>query len=125
VFSVNASDPALDAFKLIQEKKVQGVAVVDADNKLVSNISASDLRMIEHHGSSLGVLFKSCSEFVELAHGGKAKIITLPKTATYGEAASLMHSSRTHRLYVTDEQGQTLAVLSQFDIIKALQTFLK
>jgi len=124
VYSVKASDPALDAFKLIQEKKVQGVAVVDEDGKLVSNISASDLRLIENHGASLSVLFKSCSEFVELAHGGKKKIVTVSKDSTYEEASTTMHNSRTHRLYVTDEQGRPIAVVSQYDIIKALQAFL-
>lgn len=127
--SVRTSDPALDAFKMIHLKRVTGVAVLDADGKLVSNISASDLRLIEHHGASLSVLFKSCGEFVDLAHADKAagdskghgKIIHVPETASFAEAVRTLDGGHVHRIFVTNAAGEPVAVVSQYDVIKAVR----
>lgn len=133
VASVKTTDPALDAFNLIHRRHVTGVAVVNETGKLISNISASDLRLIEHHGASLSVLFKSCADFVDIAHSGKAdgvslghgKILHLSARATFSEAVMTMDRTHVHRLFVVDEHGAPAAVISQFDLIKAVRDWLQ
>ena len=48
VVSVESWRPTRDAFRLMNLKKVSGVAVVDRDRRLKGNLSASDFRMIDY-----------------------------------------------------------------------------
>jgi CBS domain-containing protein len=45
VISVPKDVPAIEAFRLMDKKKISGVAVVDIEGKLVGNTSASDLKL--------------------------------------------------------------------------------
>lgn len=45
VVTAKASDSAASVLRLVDSKGLSGVAIVDADGKLVSNLSASDLRV--------------------------------------------------------------------------------
>jgi CBS domain-containing protein len=45
VLSVNHNTSAIDTFRLMDNKKISGVAVVDDSGKLVGNTSAIDLKL--------------------------------------------------------------------------------
>lgn len=132
VHSVRSDEPALAAFQLISSKRVMGVAVVDAAGVLVSNISASDLRLVQQHGASLAVLFESAADFVRActagstvrAGGAGAGALSVGENATVAEALLAMHARRAHRLYVADAQGKPVGVVSQIDIIQAVHKLL-
>lgn len=46
VETVSADSKALDAFRMIIDKKVSGLGIVDSRGFLVGNVSASDLKDI-------------------------------------------------------------------------------
>jgi CBS-domain-containing membrane protein len=46
VISVSEDDKALDAFYLMVERDIQGLAVIDKEGKLVGNLSIRDLKII-------------------------------------------------------------------------------
>ncbi len=132
VHSVHENDPAIVAFQLITEQRVSGVAVVDDAGRLLSNISASDLRLIQHHGASLSALFQSAGDFVRACKEGSAvraackdSVLAVGTKATYAEALLALDSSRAHRLYVTDEERKLVGVVSQIDLIRAVQKLCK
>jgi CBS-domain-containing membrane protein len=128
VHSVAEADPALDAFRLISEHQVQGVAVVDAAGHMRANISASDLRVIQHQGASLAVLFESAKDFVAACREGSRVrpagegALAVGPEATFAETLLLMDKHRAHRLYVVDAEQRLLGVVSQIDLIRAVQT---
>lgn len=125
------TDTALEAFTLIHRTRVSGVAVVDASGKLVSNISASDLRLIEKDGASLAVLFKSCAEFVALAHAehvsGSAacRLISLEESSTLADAVLTLDQNHVHRVFVVGKTGEPVAVISQIDVIRVVRDALQ
>jgi len=133
VHSVSDTDPALAAFQLISEQQVQGVAVVDAAGRLTANISASDLRLIQHHGASLAVLFDSARDFVAACRVGSRVrqaapgdgVLAVGPEATFAETLLLMDRARAHRLYVVDGERHLLGVVSQIDLIRAVQAEIK
>lgn len=45
VISVNENTPAIETFRLMDNKKISSVAVVDANGTFVGNTSASDLKV--------------------------------------------------------------------------------
>ena len=127
------TDPALLAFQLITEQRVQGVAVVDASGRLVANISASDLRLIQHHGAQLSVLFDAARDFVAACRAGsrvrpavaEEGALAVGPEATFAEALLLMDRARAHRIYVVDAERHLLGVVSQIDLIRAVQSEIK
>lgn len=132
VHSVSSDEPALTAFQLISEKRVHGVAVVDKAGRLVSNISASDLRVVHETGFSLGALYASSGDFVKAASAGSAlrgargaAALSLRRDATFAEALLALHDARTHRAYVVDEHGKPVGVVSQIDLIRAVNALAK
>lgn len=42
---IHKSEPAIKAVSLIVQHKISGVAVIDDDNSLIANFSASDLKV--------------------------------------------------------------------------------
>lgn len=133
VHSVSSDEPALTAFQLISEKRIHGVAVVDKAGHLVSNISASDLRLIQHHGASLAVLFDSAADFVRACSAGSTvrggaeavSALSVGKEATYVEVLLAMHNRKAHRIYVVDEKNKPIGVVSQIDLIRAVHHLLQ
>jgi CBS-domain-containing membrane protein len=132
VHSIRSDDPALAAFQLISEKKIHGVAVVDKSGVLVANISASDLRLIQHHGASLSVLFESAADFVVAcrasANGGvksESAAVCVQRSATFCEVLLAMQGRRLHRLYVVDAENKPVGVVSQIDLIQAVNNLIK
>ena len=53
VYSVKGTQTVIEAFRLIKDKQISGVAVVDNEHKLIGNISASDLKVIYEDASHL------------------------------------------------------------------------
>lgn len=125
VFSVKEGDAAVDAFRLIYEKGVSGVAVTDEAGALRGNISASDLREIGYDGSSVESLFLTAGEFVarvaeqvsaDRPNPGPVAVTT---AATVEEVVTKFHEFRTHRVYVVDGE-KTVGVISLVDVIAAV-----
>jgi len=66
VVSVTTDQKGIDAFKLMNEKRVSAVAVVDNNGVLVGNISVSDLKLIGFDGSMFSRLYYPISQFMKL-----------------------------------------------------------
>lgn len=122
VLFVLESDSAIDAFNLLIEKKVTGLAVVNDDGKLVGSISASDLK-----GSTGKDLFSnlklSVRDYLKKAaafFGREGVPVAVSSEATLTEIMDLLIKNHLHRLFVVDEAGKPIQVLSLTDIITFL-----
>lgn len=102
---------------------MHGVGVLDEAGKLISNISASDLRLIGSEGASLSILFQTSAEFCKTAHGGG--LICVSKNATLLEVVQTLNEKRLHRVYVVSDDGTPAAVISQIDVLKAVRKTMK
>jgi len=65
--TVKPTTPAIEAFAEMCEEPVSGVGVVDDDDELIANLSASDLRCIQPE--HFGMLGLPTAEFLALLHG--------------------------------------------------------
>jgi CBS domain-containing protein len=129
-----------DAVNLIKEKKVSGVAVLDSENKLLGNVSASDLKRaaaISIDALLVG-LFSGIESFMKGLHDPliqqKPSLAVQPLWTPIfvgmqdyvRKALDLLsthqHSTgqHIHRVYVTDEQFKPLRVISLNDLIGSL-----
>jgi len=129
----------IDALKIIREKVVSGVAVVDENGKLLGNISASDLKraLAVSVENFLVGLFSGLEGFMasmtpktyhELP-GGTEYLLPLWRPVFIGfedfahKALDLLSQhehtggQHIHRVYVTDEAHRPLRVISLRDLI--------
>jgi len=110
----SVSDKALliHAFSQIVETQYTGIAVVDASGKLVSTISASDIKGITREN------FKS-TLLMPLERFASTKIPpqTLSGDSTLGDVISRMAEMKIHRIFVVDSDGKPNNVITMTSIM--------
>lgn len=128
VFRVYEHSSALQAFVSMAEQHVSGLAVVDAAGRLVDVISSRDLRRILLGDSAFLTLFESVARFkatLRLALGTRhAQPVTISSGATLKEIVRTLHEAQVHRVFVVDDGGRPLRVVSQTDVITAVMRHL-
>lgn len=113
VVAARRTQTAGSAFVSMLEHRVSGLAVVDDQNKLVGNISATDLKMIGYNGQLFLKLFLTVGEFT----GNRAALYVTPQH-TIADVIKLFSEKRVHRLYVCQGDREILGVISLVDLLK-------
>jgi len=123
VHTVTNGTQALQAFKILIRESVSGVAIVDDDNKVIGNISASDLKLIGYDMELYSKLFGTVADFVkqkELFSNLSAIPITTAPSSTFKEILELFEKHKVHRIYVVDDTKPLplVGVITQGDVLK-------
>eukprot|EP00698_Gefionella_okellyi_P016988 TRINITY_DN4925_c0_g1_i1.p1 TRINITY_DN4925_c0_g1~~TRINITY_DN4925_c0_g1_i1.p1 ORF type:complete len:295 (+),score=51.73 TRINITY_DN4925_c0_g1_i1:160-1044(+) len=125
VFQVNEQQSALESFKLMEQKNVSGVAVVDkATGRLTGNVSSRDLKKFIH-APSFGLLHSPVSQFLKVLRQEDISDTRQPTVAcfansTFAHAIGLISATRLHHLYVVDNEREykPVGVISLTDILQ-------
>jgi len=127
IISISWDLRAIDAFQVIWNNAISAVAVVDDDGVLVGNISVSDLKLIGYDATLISRLFYPIREFlkvisltrVEDAHPIHGPVFAT-KSSTLGEVVRRLVETRTHRVYVVDENQKPVGVVSNLEVLRAM-----
>lgn len=132
VFSVKPTDTAIQAFKKMREKKVNGLAVVEA-NRLLDVISTSDLTFWSEwiiggqsfKFSNLSLLNQPVKQFLENSRSQRAieekkKLVTCQPNDHLHEVIENMLLHQVHRVFVCDNQT-LVSIITLSDVIHYLQ----
>jgi CBS domain-containing protein len=113
--TVSADQPLATADRLMRERRVSGLPVVDRDGRVVGVLSRTDL------------LALGSDDPVGAWHGrgGRAAraapALTTPPDATLPEAAGRMEQHGVHRLVVVErEGGPPIGILSMTDLVRSI-----
>lgn len=129
VVCVSDSSRALDAFTLIKEKGVSGVAVVCCDTlknphpKIIGNISTHDLMCVKSSGKYLQLLYTSVGDYLQtlkfVSPSTPQHIITCTPKDRLRDVLHEICTNQIHRIYVVKDQesNQLLGVVSLTDIL--------
>jgi CBS domain-containing protein len=137
VVTVTPSTPLSDAIKLLVDRKLTGLAVVDEDKKLVGIISESDLMWRETgveqppYMMFLGgvIYFQNPATYERDLHKALGQTVGEVMTAdpisihldtTLPAAAKIMHDKRIHHLPIVDAEARPLGMITQSDIVRAI-----
>jgi 5'-AMP-activated protein kinase regulatory gamma subunit len=120
VFTVTTAQQAIDAFKLIHEKGVSAVGVVNEEGVLVGNISVSDLKSIGYDGRLFARLFTSVPDFINDTQPKGMRVITVTPETTFGNTVGKLCDNNIHRVYVVDEHSKPIGVISFLEILQTV-----
>jgi len=125
VLSVELNTRVYDAFKMMVDNKITGIAVVNPDGTLLSNLSAKDIKEVKAD-ELLPWMSRSTLEFIQMVRSKQINV-TVPVFSchlnhTLEEVIQRLSVLRVHRLYITDEASRPIGVLSLGDLCKLLTT---
>jgi CBS domain-containing protein len=133
---VQPETPLSEAIKIIAERHISGLPVVDQSGKLVGVISETDL-MWQETGVTPPpfimvldsvIYLKNPAQYERDLHKALGQtvgevmtqkdIATVKPEKPLRDAAQLMHDRRVHRLPVVDDAGTVVGILTRGDIIR-------
>jgi CBS domain-containing protein len=123
---VKETDKAIDAFRLMAEKNVSGVAVVNSDGILVDTLSIRDLRGIGVDAERFHRLFYEVSFFKELTRAEfkkqtPAQPLTCTRDNSYNQVMNYMNDGNIHRIFIVElderKRPRPVGVISQRDML--------
>jgi len=113
--------PVGETLRVLTEHKISGLSLVDWENKLMANFSASDLKGMMPRAF---VLFNS-STLDFLRQGTEVKSLTPPITcsanARLDGVMDTLAKKHAHRIFVTDTNNHPIGIVSLTDIMSVLQ----
>ena len=112
---INADAPAAKAERLLEERQITGLPVVDATGAVVGVLSRSDLLHARSHEP-----FATDWPGLRVSRLMSKPAVTVSGATSVVEAARLMEQHEVHRLVVVDEDGVPVGVLSTMDFAHAL-----
>ncbi len=137
VLTVTPTTALSAAIKLLVDRQVSGLPVVDDEGKLVGVISESDL-MWREKGLDLPphIIFLDSVIYLEnpLQHDrdlhkvlgqtvGEVmtdRPISIPIETTIPMAARIMHDKKIHRLPIVDAENRPIGIITQGDIVRGI-----
>ncbi|KNE57483.1 hypothetical protein AMAG_03192 [Allomyces macrogynus ATCC 38327] len=134
IIHVTAFQPVVDALQAMHTHRVSSVAIVDGTDRLLGNISASDVKHIMRH-LRYGILFEPCSQFINkvktrqmLENAGKdiVPVIQVSAHALLAQVLRLLIVTHVHRVWCTQQNPQAanfqapISVVSMTDILRVL-----
>ena len=109
-------DAALEeAERLMRERHVSGLPVVDEQGELVGVISQTDV--IEDGGMPMALLLRRKPSGLRVGELMTSPAVTVDLTAPLVEAARLMRDNRIHRVVAVDERCRPVGILSASDFV--------
>jgi CBS domain-containing protein len=135
VKAVYTRDSVYKAFKLMLDNNISGVAVLNSQDQLVGNISATDIRTIGYKLEFWDWLGLTCENYLEKIRDNatdadththrfewlsRQDIVHITPDNTVIAAIRMMNFFHIHHLYVTDENRRPLGIISIYDVLKLL-----
>ncbi|KAI9499137.1 hypothetical protein BDB00DRAFT_795587 [Zychaea mexicana] len=117
--SVKADQSALNGYKLLAEKNVSGVPIVDGEGNLVGDLCLEDLPSANL--DTFEQLTLPCVEYIQHRQATLALPVATP-TTTLQSIIETMLNQDTHRVWIkqSEDSGRVIGVISMSDVIDIL-----
>jgi len=124
VVALAESQPALEAFRIMDAKRITGLAIVSDNGRLVGNISARDLKLFVKH-IDFDRLLQPVGEFIKDLRMSAVDIstptITVFPNSSFDLVVGKLAATKVHRIFVTDDEAhfRPVRVVSLVDVLHA------
>eukprot|EP01133_Synstelium_polycarpum_P007977 gene7977-9372_t len=124
VISINYHKRALEAFQLMAQNRVNGIAVTDEKNQILANISARDLKELLNETRIFENLYLSVGEFISKVRMQDYKAVHPSICSSMDEPLqkliTRMAAAKIHRVYILDDDRKPIGVISLHDILEKI-----
>jgi len=127
VVSIKPTDVALQAFTLMIEKNITGVAVVNNQGILIDQISLRDLKAVAPDGRLFGRLYKPVEVFLhhlktEAKFDRPKEVVFCTKNTTLEQVISLLVNNHVHRVFVVESETnrKPIGIITLRDVLLEL-----
>jgi CBS domain-containing protein len=129
VFSISEKEIAYTAFKMMIEKKVSALAVVNDKGRLEGNISVADIKAVGYNLAFWDLMSLPLKEYLqELVTRKVTKLqvfdapifIKVKATDTLAYTVHWICMNNVHRAYIVDDNFKPIGVVALYDILKEI-----
>ncbi|CAG8446844.1 11151_t:CDS:2 [Diversispora eburnea] len=108
---------ALNVYRRMAENKLTGIPIIDSEDKLVGNLSLSDLRGLSYQ--SIDCLVLPVLDFLSKIPNRKNSLIpfSLTENSSLQETLKLITDKHIHRVWIVDEEHKVQNVITLTDLI--------
>jgi len=125
VVCIREDDIALEAFKIMVEKNVGGLAVIDKEGKLTGNISLRDLKVMSTDARLFWRLYQTVHNFLlkvrkennETTGDRPRTVVTVKPLDTLETVIKKLAEYKIHRVYIVDDHKKPVGVISLKDVL--------
>jgi len=117
VHSVKNTSPMKDAFNLLTEHCISGVAVIDEHGSLVGNVSASDIKIIGPNATEYGQLLLPIKDLLPSSQA-KSKPIIVNLNHTVADVIKILSVEKIHRVFIIEKNDKLLGVISPVNLLE-------
>jgi len=112
--------PLCDSLWALYDNHISGLALVNWENQLVANLSASDLKGMARE--AFDMFDKKTINFLRRGTEVKSKIppVSLPVNASFGDALLHIAEKGVHRVFVLNQKNNPVGIMSNSDILSVL-----
>ena len=120
VLAVPSTMAAIDTFRLMDNKHISGVAVVDASGAVVANTSSRDLKIFikSPRRSTLLLPISRFLDEVRKDSSIEVPVVCCSPEDTLARAMSSIATTNVHRVYVVDAAKRPLRVITLTDVMR-------
>jgi CBS domain-containing protein len=122
VATIEKSASLKEAARILIERRISGLPVVDEHGDLVGIVTEGDVlhqETLRHPATTLKSFLQGAEErALSVEQAMTKKVKTIGDEADHTEAARLMETSGVKRLPVTNSDGRLVGILSRSDILK-------
>ena len=112
---IRADAPLEEAERLMRDRRISGLPVVDGFQRLVGVISRTDI--LDDGSASLAFLLRRRPTGLRVGELMTSPAVTTSLSSALGEAARLMRDNRIHRVVAIDDDGRPVGVLAASDFV--------
>jgi len=116
IISATEEEKVIDAFSAIATSSIYGIAIVNKEGVLCGNISATDVKGITYE--TFWKLELPIKDY--LSERRRLPLVVCGPEDTIGEVVRLLAEKRVHRVYVIDDIGKPINVVTLTSIMKVL-----
>ena len=112
---IRSDAPLEEAERLMRDRHISGLPVVDGFERLVGVISRTDI--LDDGSASLAFLLRRRPTGLRVGELMTSPAVTTSLSASLAEAARLMRDNRIHRVVAVDDAGRPVGVLAASDFV--------
>jgi len=119
IYSVSSNAGVLEALRSLRDHKISALGVVDDQNRVIGNFSASDIRKLKGP-MDLRLLNSTVTYFLEFLKQEPITAMVCTKSKTIKEVLLRMAQEKIHRLYYVQDDLSLRGVVSFTDVMNFL-----